>query len=58
MHYNSNQKPVEMSEISQHGRLMGILVIWRTAVSILVDQHELFKILTVLSKVHTDINIS
>lgn len=47
-----------MSEISQHGRLMGILVIQRTAVSILVDQHELFKILVVLSEVHTDINIS
>lgn len=47
-----------MSEISQHGRLMGILVIQGTAVSILVDQHELFKILVVLSEVHTDINIS
>jgi len=43
-----------MSEVSKRGRLMGILVIQRTAVSILVGQHELFKILVVLSEVHRD----
>lgn len=47
----------QMSEISQYGKLMGILVTW-TAVFILADQHELFKIVVVLSEVHTDISIS
>lgn len=47
-----------MSEISEYDRLMDILVIQRTAVSILVEQYELLEIMPALSEVHKDIYIS
>lgn len=47
-----------MSEISEYDSLMDILVIQRTAVSILVEQYEILEIMAALSEVHKDIYIS